>query len=36
VGDHEEEIYRQIRDADWKPMLLVLRVPREEDLQSIL
>jgi hypothetical protein len=36
VGDLEGEVYRQIRERDLKPMPLVFRVPREEDLQSIL
>jgi len=36
VGDLESEVYRQIRERDLKPMPLVFRVPREEDLQSIL
>ena len=36
VGDLEAEIYRKVREADLKPMPLVFRVPREEDLQSIL
>jgi hypothetical protein len=36
VGDLEGEVYRQIRERGLKPMPLVFRVPREEDLQSIL
>ena len=36
VGDLEAEIYRKVREADLKPTPLVFRVPREEDLQSIL
>jgi hypothetical protein len=36
VGDLEGDIYRRVREADLKPMALVFRVPREEDLQSIL
>lgn len=36
VGDSEIDVYRQIRGARLKPMPLVFRVPREEDLQSIL
>ncbi|HID31527.1 MAG TPA: hypothetical protein EYP19_16210 [Desulfobacterales bacterium] len=36
VSDHESEVYRQIRERGLEPMPLVFRVPREEDLQSIL
>ena len=36
VSDHEGEVYSQIREKGFEPMPLVLRVPREEDLQSIL
>jgi competence protein ComGF len=36
VGDTEADIYRQVRGAGLEPMPLVFRVPREEDLQSIL
>jgi len=36
VGDTETDIYRQIHEAGLTPMPLVFRVPREEDLQSIL
>jgi hypothetical protein len=36
VGDLEGDIYHRVREADLKPMPLVFRVPREEDLQSIL
>jgi len=36
VSDLESEVYRQIRERGLEPMPLVLRVPREEDLQSIL
>jgi hypothetical protein len=36
VGDQEAEVYHQIRQAGLEPMPLVFRVPREEDLQSIL
>jgi hypothetical protein len=36
VGDFESEVYHQIRERGLKPMPLVFRVPREEDLQSIL
>ena len=36
VSDHESEVYSQIRERGLRPMPLVFRVPREEDLQSIL
>lgn len=36
IGETEADIYRQIREAGVTPMPLVFRVPREEDLQSIL
>jgi len=36
VGDLEADIYRKVRDAGLEPIPLVFRVPREEDLQSIL
>jgi hypothetical protein len=36
VGDLEADVYQQIRQAGLEPMPLVFRVPREEDLQSIL
>jgi len=36
VGDQESEVYQQIRQAGLDPVPLVFRVPREEDLQSIL
>ena len=36
VGDLETDIYRRVREAGLKPPPLVFRVPREEDLQSIL
>jgi len=36
IGDTETDVYRRVREADLKPMPLVFRVPREEDLQSIL
>jgi ABC-type uncharacterized transport system ATPase subunit len=36
VGDLETDVYQQIREAGLEPMPLVFRVPREEDLQSIL
>ncbi|MBI2875797.1 MAG: hypothetical protein HYY20_02825 [Candidatus Tectomicrobia bacterium] len=36
IGNTEAEIYRQVRETGLEPMPLVFRVPREEDLQSIL
>ncbi|MBM3299212.1 MAG: hypothetical protein FJY85_04595 [Deltaproteobacteria bacterium] len=36
VGDLETDVYQQIRETGLEPMPLVFRVPREEDLQSIL
>jgi hypothetical protein len=36
IGDTETDIYRRIREAGLEPIPLVFRVPREEDLQSIL
>lgn len=36
VGDSEADIYRQVCEAGIEPMPLVFRIPREEDLQSIL
>jgi hypothetical protein len=36
VGDSETDVYRQVLGAGLDPMPLVFRVPREEDLQSIL
>lgn len=36
VGDTETDIYQRVREASLEPMPLVFRVPREEDLQSIL
>jgi hypothetical protein len=36
IGDSEADVYRQVRGAGMKPMPLVFRVPREEDMQSIL
>lgn len=36
IGDTEADIYRQVHEAGLEPMPLVFRVPREEDLQSIL
>jgi iron-sulfur cluster repair protein YtfE (RIC family) len=36
VSDLESEVYSQIRERGLEPMPLVFRVPREEDLQSIL
>jgi hypothetical protein len=36
IGETENDLYRQIHKAGLKPIPLVFRVPREEDLQSIL
>lgn len=36
VGDSEAEVYRQLCEQGIDPMPLVFRVPRLEDLQSIL
>jgi len=36
IGDSEIEVYRHIREKGIEPMPLVFRVPREEDIQSIL
>ncbi|MCS6936417.1 MAG: DUF5678 domain-containing protein [Candidatus Bipolaricaulota bacterium] len=36
VGDSEAEVYRQLRERGVDPMPLVFRVPRPEDLHSIL
>ena len=36
VGDSEDEVYSHIRAQGLEPMPLVFRVPREEDLESIL
>lgn len=36
IGDSEVDVYRQVRGAGLKPMPLVFRVPRDEDMQSIL
>lgn len=36
VGDFEADIYRKVREAGLEPMPLVFRVPREEDLRSVL
>lgn len=36
VGDAEVDVYRKVREAGLEPMPLIFRVPREEDLQSIL
>lgn len=36
IDDTEAHVYRWVREADLEPMPLVFRVPREEDLQSIL
>jgi hypothetical protein len=36
VGDSEVDAYRWSREANLEPMPLVFRVPREEDIHSIL
>ncbi len=36
VGDLEVDIYRRVREAGLEPSPLIFRVPREEDLQSVL
>lgn len=36
VGDAESDIYKKVREAGLEPTPLVFRVPREEDLQSVL
>ena len=36
VGEGEVDVYQQVREAGLEPMPLVFRVPREEDVQSIL
>ena len=36
VADTEAEVYQRVREAQLEPMPLVLRVPDENDLQSIL
>lgn len=36
IGDTETDVYRKIGESGLKPVPLVFRVPREEDLQSIL
>jgi len=36
VGASEGEVYQQVRKAGLEPPPLVLRVPREQDVQSIL
>lgn len=36
VGDSEAEVYQQLCEQGIDPMPLVFRVPRLEDLQSIL
>lgn len=36
VGDSEAEVYRQLRERGIDPMPLVFRVPRLEDIHSIL
>lgn len=36
IGYLEADIYQRVRETGLEPMPLVFRVPREEDLQSIL
>ena len=36
VGNTEAEVYQEVRRRKLKPMPLVFRVPREEDLQALL
>jgi hypothetical protein len=36
IGDTETDVYRRFCEAGLEPMPLVFRVPREEDLQSVL
>ena len=36
IDDTEAHVYRRVLEAGLEPMPLVFRVPREEDLQSIL
>ena len=36
IGDAEVDVHRWVHQAGLQPMPLVFRVPREEDLQSIL
>jgi len=36
TGEQEADVYRRVREAGLEPMPLVFRVPREEDLQSVL
>ncbi len=36
VGDLEAEVYRKVQEAGLEPMPLVFRVPREEDLESLV
>lgn len=36
IGRSEVDVYREIRETGLEPMPLVFRVPREEDIQSIL
>jgi len=36
IGDTETDSYRKVDESALKPVPLVFRVPREEDLQSIL
>ena len=36
IGETENDIYRQVSEKGLIPAPLVFRIPREEDLQSIL
>jgi len=36
TGEQEADVYRRVREAGLEPMPLVFRVPREQDLQSVL
>jgi len=36
IGETENDIYRQVSEKKLIPIPLVFRIPREEDLQSIL
>lgn len=36
IGDSEAAVYRQLRERGIDPMPLVFRVPRPEDMHSIL
>jgi hypothetical protein len=36
IGETENDVYQQVSEKGLKPTPLVFRIPREEDLQSIL